>query len=506
MTAPTAPTAVSVDKAQLSVLSGDGTVDPKSVFTVQFNPATLRISRANNPDSGKTTQAQKRQHGTPQPATLTFDLEFDTAEIIDGDKLLDVRKLTAEVRKFVAPAGQAGKGKKTDPPPRVQFQWGTLKFPGIVTNLTEELDYFAPDGTPLHAKLNVTITEQNLEFEANRLGPGAANFQVATKPGQSPNGSSPGTRGTGSPTSLVPAHAGESVQQLLTRTGADPAVWRSAMNGLTSPVGLSAGAQVQLDAAVSAGAGFSASAGASVGVGVGLGVSAGFSASAEVSAQAALGGALGVSASAGVSAGLGGSVSAGASAGASVGASVGASAGIGVGAGASAEVSRIASLGGSVGVTAGGSVGASEQMSAGFVLAAGGGISASTNLVTSVRVDASVSSARAAFDVPAATVSPSLGRTPVASPSAAAAVIDSRATTYGISIPLRARATAVTVAGVAAGGPVRVSARAQASEVVVSSAGAPWQRLTADRARDGADAQQRTRDDGPGTMRWTPGR
>jgi hypothetical protein len=503
-----APRAVTVDKARLSILPdnqnpNDRTRHGTNAFQVQFNPASLRISRSNNPDNGKTTHAPKRQHGAPQPATLTFDLEFDTAEIVAGDKLKDVRELTAEVRKFVAPAGSnpadtKSKGKKTDPPPRVLFEWGPLRFPGIVTNLTEEIDYFAPDGTPLHAKLNVTITEQNLEFEANRIGAAAASFNVATKPGQAPRGSTPGTSGTGSPTSLVPANAGESVQQLLTRTGADPAAWRSAMNGLTNPVGLSAGAQVQLDAGISAGAGFSASAGASLGVGAGLGVSAGFSASAEVSAQAALSGALGVSASAGASAGFGGSLSAGAS--------VGASAGIAAGSDASAEVSRIASLGGSVGVTAGGAVGASQQMSAGFVLAAGGGISASTNLVASVRVDASVASARGSFDVPAATVSPSLEPPVVASPSAAAAVIDSRATTYGSSIPLRARATAVTVTGVAAGGPVSVSARAQASEVVVSSSGAPWQRLTADSARAGADAQQRSRDDGPGTMRWTPGR
>src|SRR4029079_18364395 len=171
------PKTVTVEKARLSILPdnqnpNDRAVKGTNAFQVQFNPSSLRISRANNPDSGKTTEAQKRKHGTPQPATLTFDLEFDTAEIVVGGKLMDVRELTAEVRKFVAPAGKdptnaKSKGKKTDPPPRVLFEWGPLRFPGIVTNLTEEIDYFAPDGTPLHAKLNVTISEQDLEFEAN---------------------------------------------------------------------------------------------------------------------------------------------------------------------------------------------------------------------------------------------------------------------------------------------------------------------------------------------------
>jgi hypothetical protein len=174
---------------------------------------------------------------------------------------------------------------------------------------------------------------------------------------------------------------------------------------------------------------------------------------------------------------------------------------------ASAEVSQIASFGGSVPVTAGGSGGASDQMSAGFVLAAGGGVAASANLVASARADAQTTSARSAFDVPAGPIRGSLGVPALASPSAAAAVVDARATSYGMSIPLRARASAKTVAGVTAGGPVSVSARAQRAEIVESPFGPPWQQLTDDDGtRSGIDALQRTRDDGPGTMRWTPGR
>jgi hypothetical protein len=519
-------TSTKVEKAHILQLpakaSKDGPeVGKKAVMDVQFNPMSLRISRTNNPDSAATATGPKRQHSAPQPATLTFDLEFDTAEItvksIDpkaqnaAKDPRDVRQLTAQLRQFVLPSGK----NKTDPPPRILFLWGSLHFPGIVTSLTEDLDYFAPNGTPLHAKLSLTITEQDLSFEANATGPGAIPFSNAVKPGQSPPGSTPGTQGTGSPTSAVSANGGESVQQLLTRTGADPSAWRAAMNGLTSPIGLAAGAQVQLDAGITAGAGMSVGAGAAVGAGVGLGVSAGFSASAGVSAQAVLGGALGIGASAGVSAGLGVSAGAAASAGGAVG--VGGSVGVGVSAAgggaanvagsASAEVSQIASLGGSVAVTAGGSGGESPQMSAGFVLAAGGGVAASANLVVSARADAQTISARSAFEVPAGPIRGSLGVPALASPSAAAAVVDARATSYGMSIPLRARASAKTVAGVTAGGPVSVSARAQRAEIVESPSGPPWQQLTDDGGtRSGIDALQRARDDRPGTMRWTPGR
>jgi hypothetical protein len=494
----TAPTTTTVEKARLSVIPDKPKDKKPDPIAVQFNPTSLKISRANNPDSAKTTQGQKRQHSTPQPATLTFDLEFDTAEIADGDKPMDVRNLTAEVRKFVTPGaakkGAAGKkSKKSEPPPRIMFEWGPLRFPGIVTNLTEDLDYFSPSGIPLRAKLSITITEQDLAFEANAAGPGAVKFDNATKPGEPPRGTIPGTKGTGSPTSVEVANAGESVPELLTRTGADPSAWRAAMNGLTSPIGLDAGAQVQLDAGISAGAGLTAGvgAGAAIGAGAGLGVAVGFSASADVSAGATLGGALGIGASAGVSGG----------------AAAGFGASAGVGGGVSAELSTIASFGGSVGVTAGGSFGASEQMSAGFVLAAGGGVTASANLVAAGRADAAATLARSSFNVPSANIQGSLSVTAIASPSAAAAVVDARATSYGQSIPLRARASAVTVTGVAAGGRISVSARAQRAEIVVSPKGAPWQRLTDDGGRRAStDVWQRSSDDGPTTMRWTPGR
>ena len=75
----------------------------------------------------------------------------------------------------------------------------------------------------------------------------------------------PARQPTDQPDQAAAAQDGESVQQLLTRLGADPATWRSAMAGLTSPLGLTAGAQVQLDASITAGAGIGVSAGFSAG-------------------------------------------------------------------------------------------------------------------------------------------------------------------------------------------------------------------------------------------------
>jgi hypothetical protein len=220
-------------------------------FPVQFNPATLKISRRNNVDrSGTTAKTQKAQRPSSEPATLTFDLEFDTAEQGTARERVDVRKWTALVRQFVELPPAPGKG----PPPAVQFQWGSLVFKGIIEQLTEELDHFAPDGTPLHAKVNVTISEQDFALEALQ-GEAAKDAKAARDPGATNPGTSPGSSGTDKPVQVVDALDGESAQQLLSRLGKDPAAWRAAMSDLDSPLGLTAGEAVPLGIEVDAGPG-----------------------------------------------------------------------------------------------------------------------------------------------------------------------------------------------------------------------------------------------------------
>jgi len=213
--------------------------DDKGAFVVQFNPTSLKISRQNNIDKGgATTNTQRRQNPSAQSATLTFDLEFDTAE--EGDEKsppLDVRKRTQIIRQFVEPT----KEKPKDPPPPIRFIWGTFIFTGLVTQLTEDLDYFSPDGKPLRAKVSVTITEQDPDFEAKLVGAALRDATTASEPGGSaptgspagpvatPPGSGPGTKPETNPTAAALALAGESLQQLLSRLDADPATWRAAM-------------------------------------------------------------------------------------------------------------------------------------------------------------------------------------------------------------------------------------------------------------------------------------
>lgn len=248
-------------------------------ISVQLNPSTLKITRRNNVDrGGVTTGTQKAQSPSQEGATLAFDLEFDTSEQGSDGEHVDVREWTALVRQYVEPS----KKKPAEAPPAVRFTWGRLIFNGIVEQVTEDLDLFAPDGTALHAKVSLSIAEQDFSFEKMETGNGARDQRAATQPG-GPMGAAPGQSGTRDPTHVVSAHEGENVQQLLSRLGQDPSGWRAAMSGLDDPLDLAAGVAVTLGSEITAGLR------GAVGAGSGQ-----FAADATIATPASLAAALGV--------------------------------------------------------------------------------------------------------------------------------------------------------------------------------------------------------------------
>lgn len=342
---------------------------------VQFNPATLRLTRKNNVDrSGATTQSQKAQSPSVERGTLSFDLEFDTAEQSSGGAYVDVRRWTALVRQFVEPPpdepGQA--------PPAVQFTWGTLTFNGIMDQVTEELDYFAPDGTPLHAKVSVNIAEQDFKLD----GAAARSSAAATQPGQGGSGTRPGDAPTGPVDRVVQARNDESAQQLMTRQGLDPTAWRAAMAGLDSPLGLTPGLQVQISASATRGGS--------------LGLSTQFAAEGGGTTPDVLAGALGATRPG------------------PDGARPGPSAGL-----LSPDADR--------------------PRAVGLALSAAGGLDAAADVVAAAKAAARVETARSGFEVPSGTPPlPEARRAPRSRPEPA----DPRALTYGASVPLQSRSQA----------------------------------------------------------------
>jgi hypothetical protein len=369
-------------------------------LAVQFNPASLKITRSNNVDhGGVTTGTQKRQHPSQESSSLSFELEFDTAEQGSAGQHVDVRDWTAVVRQFVEPPPDDPSG----PPPAVRFAWGTIVFDGIIRQLTEDLDFFAADGTPLRAKVGVTITEQNFLYENKQQGAGAKTNKDATAPGDTSAGSKPGSSGSDNPNQVVTAQGEESAQQLMARLGLDPAAWRAAMTGLDSPLALPPGTPVQLGPEATSDGG--------------LGTTPGFAAGPATTSVDGLATAL-----AGATAGLEG--------------------GAGVG----------AQAGGQAGLPAGG---------AGFALAAGGGIAASAQAVAAAFVAGSAAAARSGFAVPGEPARPAAevavddraltyGRSIPLAARADAATLTQIEAGGGRSLAARARRTEVPVADVVA--------------------------------------------------------
>lgn len=220
----------------------------KSV-TVQFNPDTLKVTFANQvvqPQGGDQSSGDKGQQfvgaGTTKLAlTLWFDVTAMTQNALD-----DVRRLTSEVIYFMTPQPAKEDDKKLVPP-GVRFSWGSFLFDGIVEGLEESLEFFAPEGTPLRASVNLTLSQKKI-LVSTFSGDGA----VQTK------GNKP----------LSPAKSGDSIQSLAGDKGKNGG-WQgiAAANGIEDPLRLKPGQLIDLNASAAVGGGFGVSAGASIGVG-----------------------------------------------------------------------------------------------------------------------------------------------------------------------------------------------------------------------------------------------
>jgi hypothetical protein len=238
---------------------------------VQLNPATLRYQMASTVDFGKDAGRQKTTY-QGSTSTLSFDLVFDTADEGSTAQPVDVRTRTRQLERFVLPDMTQPKAA----PPRLQFTYGTFTVIGVMTALNQDYDLFSASGVPLRAKCAVTIKEQKPEFDASLAGPGANTGAGATPPvlpGAGTGTALPGATGAGlpapPPAGAIPAApadrtgsalAGESAADFAQRMGLDPRAWKG-LQGITDPLRLQAGQQINFSSALSSGAGIGVTAG-----------------------------------------------------------------------------------------------------------------------------------------------------------------------------------------------------------------------------------------------------
>jgi len=182
-----------------------------------FNPTEYRLTQTLtvNANQSTTKDGGSPQFGGTNAMTLTMQLFFDDFGSPMGD-------VTPKINTLLSWTKPTKSSKEQQPPlprpPLVGFEWGTNSqlrgFWGYLTNITVNYLIFSMTGTPLQAKVDVTIQGQQEQFGA-----------------QNPTSHSINSRRT---RSLVD---GDTLQSVATKELGKPTAWRAIaeLNGIDDP-------------------------------------------------------------------------------------------------------------------------------------------------------------------------------------------------------------------------------------------------------------------------------
>lgn len=134
---------------------------------VLFNPEEYTVNRdlsyAQLAVPGLSAPVVQFVHGNAQ--TVDLELLVDTYEASPQAAAgSDVRALTGKV------VGLMDIAASLHAPPPVIFAWGSLTFTCVITRCVQHFVLFRPDGVPLRARLDLTLSEfRNIELEAREV-------------------------------------------------------------------------------------------------------------------------------------------------------------------------------------------------------------------------------------------------------------------------------------------------------------------------------------------------
>lgn len=211
----------------------------KIVIEVDFNPQTLKLAFQSQTKGEKQVKSKGVQYVASSSSTLNVELIFDSTQTHNKEYLAgtDVRKKTKAIADAVMPFDNDAKTNVVQP--LVRFEWGSFLFEGIVTGMSETLEYFSAQGVPLRATVALTLTRPSA---AVLLGEAAAPNKTTTAP--------PGSAASGTPdtTPKTPTPAGDSLQKAAARNGSS-SDWRSIANAnnIDNPLRLPMGKPLDLN-------------------------------------------------------------------------------------------------------------------------------------------------------------------------------------------------------------------------------------------------------------------
>lgn len=168
-----------LEKAKIFMADTTGAL--KDPITVQFNPSEYRISRnlqlSEKFALGKDFHTKRNQVVRGNPTQLSVSLYFDTVSDIHGgwvvgDLVESVSASTFDLLKGLEKYGDACdqilRLIKFDPDkhtaPTIRFVWGKLDFIGTVQSSNVSYVMMAMDGTPVKAKVDLTIQGEEADF------------------------------------------------------------------------------------------------------------------------------------------------------------------------------------------------------------------------------------------------------------------------------------------------------------------------------------------------------
>lgn len=132
----------------------------QETLTVQFNPDSYSISRANTfqMDMGSSPIALRIQFLKREVLHLSVELLFDTFQYGVADAALkNVRGSYALLRNYTKMESEQ------HAPPVILFSWGQISFVGEITSMKETYTMFSESGIPVRAKVVLELQGCNIE-------------------------------------------------------------------------------------------------------------------------------------------------------------------------------------------------------------------------------------------------------------------------------------------------------------------------------------------------------
>lgn len=204
-----------LQRAKIYSVGKSGDKDNMVEVQCMFNPFEYSISKTNNyrEDATNNSDSPESNFTKAGPQQLKLSLIFDSHK--EGT---DISKVTNQLWKLMESKTRdvSDKTKKV-PPPDVAFEWGVFKFVSVITNMTQKFTLFKFDGTPIRAKVEVTLTQYK---------------DVNDYPSQNP------TSGGGEIQRVWRVTQGDRLDTISAAVYGDPTRWRiiADYNGLTNPM------------------------------------------------------------------------------------------------------------------------------------------------------------------------------------------------------------------------------------------------------------------------------